>query len=201
MHATARESLPLTLMMYNDEKNTSIHISHAKHSWAKVWLIVIALLIIKPSIQSRLTPWKSHIDTQHPAMHGASSSSANIQPYSKTARLANYNTCICLSISLDFLCTCWDVGCCGPCYLRPVWHGSVRTGHTAPCCNNAGLFNQGTHNDAAVPVPKVSLFSRPPPFLHEMGGLAGSHCHPDFECRHGALDAQVRVWGVFMWYR
>lgn len=83
-------------------------------------------------------------------------------------------------------------------YLRPVWHGSVRTGHTVPCCINAGLFILRTHNDAAVPVPKASLFSRPPPFP---GGLAGSHCRPHFECCNGALDAQVRVWGVFMWYR
>lgn len=43
-----------------------------------------------------------------------------------------------------------------------------------PCCINAGLFILRTHNDAAVPVPKASLFSRPPPFLHETGGLAGS---------------------------
>lgn len=114
---------------------------------------------------------------------------------------ANYNTRICLSIYLDFLYTRWDVGCCEPCYLRPVWHGLVRTGHTVPCCINAGVFILRTHNDAAVPVPKASLFSRPPPFLHETWDLAGSRCHLCFECFSGALDARVRVWEVFKWCR
>lgn len=125
-----------------------------------------------------------------------------VQTYSRILKqrcLANYNTRICLSIYLDFLYACWDVGCCGPCYLRPVWHGLVRTGHTVPCCINTGLFILRTHNDAAVPVPKAPLFSRPPPFLPERGSLAGSHRCPHFECSNGALDAHIRVWGVFLW--
>lgn len=136
-----------------------------------MWLIVIAFLIIKPSIQSYLTPWKSRIDTQYPAMQVLQVAGQTCSCILKQRCPANYNTRICLSIYLDFLYTCWDVGCRGPCYLRPIWHGLVRTGHTVPCCINAGVFILRTHNDAAVPDPKASLFSRPPPFLHGTGGL------------------------------
>lgn len=75
--------------------------------------------------------------------------------------LANYNTGIYLCIYLDFLYTCQDVGCCGLCYLRPVWQGLASTGRAMVCW----LFIPGTHNDAAVSVPKASLFPQLPPFL------------------------------------
>lgn len=98
---------------------------------------------------------------------------------------ANYNTPIYLCIYLDFLYTCRDVGCCRLCYLRPVWQELATPDQVTPFCIKAGLFILWVHNDAAVPVPKTTLFTWSPPALHRMLRLAGSRWCLDQECCTG----------------
>lgn len=161
-----------------------------------MWLIVIAFLIIKPSIQSHLTPWKSHIDTQYPAMQGASSSSANIQPYSQTTlscQLQHSYLFIYLSGFPVYLLRC-----------RVLWAllseaRLTRLGQNWLC--HVALM-LGYLSWGLIMMPLSRSLRR----LCSVGHLRSfmrreAWQGPHFKCCNGALDAQARMWGVFMWYR
>lgn len=80
----------------------------------------------------------------------------------KQVKAANYNSRIYLCIYLDFLYTRRDAWRCGLCHLKRISQVLACPAQVLPCCIKTELFFQGAHNDPAVCLPEMALFSQLP---------------------------------------